>query len=276
MTMASQTSHRARKRFGQHFLTDPTVVHRIVQVVHPEAGDHIVEIGPGLGVLTAALIPHVKQMDAVELDRDIIPKLKSNILPLGNLHIHSADALTFDFCTLMQQSSAPDQALRIVGNLPYNISTPLIFHLIEQINCIADMIFMLQKEVVDRIVAQPNHSAYGKLSVMLQYHCHAEKCFDVPPGAFSPPPKVESSVVRLTPHQKPLVDVNSFSDFAALVSAAFAQRRKTLRNNLKGMLSEPQITSADIDPQRRAETLSLSEFARLSNIVSCQTGGQSG
>ncbi|NOZ53952.1 MAG: 16S rRNA (adenine(1518)-N(6)/adenine(1519)-N(6))-dimethyltransferase RsmA [Gammaproteobacteria bacterium] len=274
--MVSQTSYRVRKRFGQHFLVDPTVVQQIVQVVHPGASDHIVEIGPGLGVLTEALISHVKQMDAVELDRDIIPRLKANILPLGNLRIHSADALTFDFCALMQQSGTPGQPLRIVGNLPYNISTPLIFRLIEQIQCILDMVFMLQKEVVDRIVADPGHSAYGKLSVMLQYHCYAEKCFDVPPSAFSPPPKVESSIVRLLPYKKPPVNVSNFSDFASIVAASFAQRRKTLRNNLKGLLNEQQITSANIDPQRRAETLSLDEFAKLSHLLSCRADNQLG
>jgi len=270
--MSSQVSHRARKRFGQHFLVDPVIVQQIVQVIHPKAGDHLVEIGPGLGVLTELLVPHVWQLDAVELDRDIIPKLKNKLRSFNNLQIHSADALTFDFCELMQQSAKPQQPLRVVGNLPYNISTPLIFHLIEQIECIADLHFMLQKEVVDRMVAQPNHSAYGKLSVMLQYHCQAEKCFDVPPSAFSPPPKVESSVVRLIPHQQPPVAVGCFADFSSLVSAAFAQRRKTLRNNLKGMLSESQITAANIDPQRRAETLSLQEFAALSHLISSQVG----
>ena len=258
-------SHQPRKRFGQHFLSDRNVVLQLVAAIQPRAGQHIVEIGPGMGVLTEALLPHVDQMDAVELDRDLIPKLQKHCLPLGKLRIHSADALRFYFCGLQLAG----EKLRIVGNLPYNISTPLMFHLLEQAQCIEDMHFMLQKEVVDRLAAQPNTSEYGRLSVMMQYRCEVAGLFQVPPNAFSPPPKVDSAVVRLIPHRKPPVEVGDEEQFAALVSQAFAQRRKTLRNNLKGLLDEAQIRACDIDPVQRAETLSLSQFAALARA--CQS-----
>ena len=255
--------HRPRKRFGQHFLKDFAIVQRIVTAIDPHPDEHIVEIGPGLGVLTEKLLPLVNQLDAVELDRDLIPKLQATYLPLGNFAIHSADALRFDFCAL----KAGNEKLRIVGNLPYNISTPLIFHLIDQIHCVQDMHFMLQKEVVDRLAAQPNSSDYGKLSVMIQYHCRVESLFNVPPDAFSPPPKVDSAIVRLMPHPTPPVQIKDLAIFEKLVSSAFAQRRKTLRNNLKDWISNEQWQASGIDPQRRAETLSLAEFARLSHVV---------
>jgi 16S rRNA (adenine1518-N6/adenine1519-N6)-dimethyltransferase len=255
--------HRPRKRFGQHFLRDYGTVQHIVTAINPHKDDHVVEIGPGLGVLTEKLLPWVDKLDAVELDRDLVPKLQATYLPLGNFSIHSADALRFDYCAL----ASGKEKLRIVGNLPYNISTPLIFHLIAQIHCIKDMHFMLQKEVVDRLAAQPNCSDYGKLSIMIQYHCQVHSLFNVPPDAFSPPPKVDSSIVRLVPHPRPPVQVNDLATFEKLVSSAFAQRRKTLRNNLKDWLSESQWQTAGIDPQRRAETLSLEEFARLALVL---------
>ena len=256
-------SHRPRKRFGQHFLKDFHVVQRIVAAVDPRPGDHLVEIGPGMGVLTQELLPLAGKLDAVELDRDIIPKLHATCLPLGALTIHSADALRFDFCAL----AVAEEKLRIVGNLPYNISTPLIFRLIEQIHCIQDMHFMLQKEVVDRLAAAPNCADYGKLSIMIQTHCQVQHLFNVPPDAFSPPPKVDSAVVRMIPHPSPPVDLKDPALFEKIVTAAFAQRRKTLRNNLKDWLNTDQWHAIGIDPQRRAETLSLEEFARLANAV---------
>ena len=252
-------SHQPRKRFGQHFLSDRNVVLQLVAAIRPGAGQHMVEIGPGMGVLTEALLPHVGQMDAVELDRDLIPKLQKHCLPLGKLRIHSADALRFDFCSLQ----LGEEKLRIVGNLPYNISTPLMFHLLEQAPCIEDMHFMLQKEVVDRLAAQPGESDYGRLSVMMQYRCQVTALFHVPPNAFSPPPKVNSAVVRLDPYRTPPVQVGDEQQFAALVSQAFAQRRKTLRNTLKGLLNEEQIRACGIDPVQRAETLTLAQFATL-------------
>ncbi|MGD8567244.1 MAG: 16S rRNA (adenine(1518)-N(6)/adenine(1519)-N(6))-dimethyltransferase RsmA [Gammaproteobacteria bacterium] len=261
--MTDKTHHRARKRFGQHFLADTAVVQQIVNTIAVGESDHVVEIGPGLGVMTEAILPLARYLDAVELDRDLVSKLNQS-LPLGKFAIHSADALKFEFCSLVKEQ----EKLRIVGNLPYNISTPLIFRLLEQLQCIEDMHFMLQKEVVNRLAASPGHGSYGRLSVMVQYYCRVEKLFDVAPDAFSPPPKVDSSVVRLIPHPKPPVDVQEKQTFDKVVSAAFAQRRKTLRNNLKSMIEADQMHAAGIDPGRRAETLTLQEFATLSNIIS--------
>jgi 16S rRNA (adenine1518-N6/adenine1519-N6)-dimethyltransferase len=253
--------HRARKRFGQHFLQDEHVVARIVDAIQPQANDHIVEIGPGLGVLTTALLVHVSAMDAVELDRDIIPKLADRCGPLGILNIHAADALQFDFAALATDA----RPLRIVGNLPYNISTPLMFHLLESRSLIQDMHFMLQKEVVDRLAAQPGGKDYGRLSVMMQLHCQVESLFDVLPEAFSPPPRVDSAVVRLVPHTTPPVTVTDINLLDKLVTQAFSQRRKTLRNTLRDYFSADQMQTLGIDPGRRAETLSLHEFAALAN-----------
>ena len=254
-------SHRPRKRFGQHFLQDVDVVTRIVAVINPQPGDHIVEIGPGLGVLTEALLIHVPEMDAVELDRDIIPRLAERCSQLGRLNIHTADALRFDFSSL----AGDNRPLRIVGNLPYNISTPLMFHLLDSRHCIRDMHFMLQKEVVDRLAAQPGNKDYGRLSVMMQYHCQVESLFNVPPDAFKPPPKVDTSIVRLVPYKTPKVTVNNIQLLETIVTAAFSQRRKTLRNTLRNYLSAEQIEGQGIDPVRRAESLSLAEFAKLAN-----------
>ncbi|MDH5325379.1 MAG: 16S rRNA (adenine(1518)-N(6)/adenine(1519)-N(6))-dimethyltransferase RsmA [Gammaproteobacteria bacterium] len=255
-------SHRARKRFGQHFLTDGHTVAAIVHAIHAKASDHIVEIGPGLGALTQELLPLVQRMDAVELDRDVIPKLKQLCLPLGKLTIHSADALQFDFCQLQTNAK-----LRVVGNLPYNISTPLIFRLVEQSHCVEDMHFMLQKEVVDRMAAAPACSDYGKLSVMLQYFCEVESLFEVPPSAFSPPPKVNSAVVRLRPFASPPLALGDVALFERVVTQAFSQRRKTLRNTLKSLIGEQELQLLEIDPVRRAETLTLEEFAVISRYL---------
>jgi 16S rRNA (adenine1518-N6/adenine1519-N6)-dimethyltransferase len=256
--------HRARKRFGQNFLIDPYIVAGIVAAVNPQRDEHLVEIGPGLGVLTESLLPCVTAMDAIELDRDIIPKLAAQCRDRGELHIHACDALKFDFAALAEDG----RKLRIVGNLPYNISTPLMFHLLSMRELIEDMHFMLQKEVVDRLAAAPGSKSYGRLSVMMQYHCRVEALLDVPPESFSPPPKVQSAVVRLAPYTQPPVAVNDVKQLDALVTQAFSQRRKTLRNTLKPMLSAEQMESLGIDPKRRAETLSLAEFATLANAVS--------
>lgn len=253
--------HRARKRFGQHFLQDINVVARMVAAINPQPDDHIVEIGPGLGVLTEALLSYVPEMDAVELDRDIIPKLAKRCGPLGRLNIHAADALRFDFTSLADD----ERPLRIVGNLPYNISTPLMFHLLESRHMIQDMHFMLQKEVVDRLAAEPGNKDYGRLSVIMQYHCQVESLFVVPPDAFVPPPKVNSSIVRLVPYENPVVTVKDVKALETILNAAFSQRRKTLRNTLRGYLSAEQIEAQDIEPGRRAETLSLEEYAKLAN-----------
>ena len=258
-----------KKRFGQHFLHDRGVVQRILDALDPRAGDTLVEIGPGPGALTRPLLDRIGHLHAVELDRDLAAQLRSDYAP-GKLTVHEADALKFDFCALAPAGGK----LRIVGNLPYNISTPLLFHLLDQERCIGDMLFMLQKEVVTRMAAAPGNKDYGRLSVMLQWRVRVEKLFDVRPGAFTPPPKVDSTVVRLTPHHNPPVDVHDAAVFAQLVQAAFAQRRKTLRNNLKGLLSTETISALGIAPERRAETLSLVEFALLANTLSSQTPSQ--
>jgi len=254
------THHRARKRFGQHFLHDRSIIERIVATLDPKAGERIIEIGPGQGALTRELLARVAHLDAVELDRDLVATLNTRFPP-DRLTLHQADALKFNFCRLAE----PGNKLRLVGNLPYNISTPLLFRVLDQHACIRDMLFMLQKEVVDRLSAAPGGKEYGRLSVMIQYRCAVEKLFGVPPGAFRPVPRVDSAVVRLTPHVAAPVSVNDPERFATVVRAAFASRRKTLRNNLTGLLPPEQMLSLGIDPIRRAETLTLAEFAALSN-----------
>jgi len=257
-------SHKPRKRFGQNFLHDKMVIQRIVNSINPRMGEHIVEIGPGEGALTELVLDKIGVMDVVELDRDLIPLLKIRFVTQEGLTIHQADALKFEFCQLQHD----EQKLRIIGNLPYNISTPLLFHLFDNNHCIQDMHFMLQKEVVDRIVAKPGDSAYGRLSIMLQYYCHAEYVFTVKPGAFRPAPKVDSAIVRLVPHAKPPVEINNFEEFSKLVNFSFTQRRKTLRNILKGKLDVSQIEALNIEPTIRPERLSLNDFARLANTLS--------
>jgi 16S rRNA (adenine1518-N6/adenine1519-N6)-dimethyltransferase len=258
--------HRARKRFGQHFLHDRGVVNRILDTFAPRPGEIIVEIGPGRGALTQPLLERVPHLHVVELDRDLAARLRA-AWPPEQLTVHEADALRFDFCSL----AAAGEKLRIVGNLPYNISTPLLFHLLAQRHCIHDLLFMLQKEVVDRICAGPGGRDYGRLSVMLQWRFEVEKLFDVRPGAFTPPPKVDSSILRLVPRAVPAVQVADDERFARLIQAAFGQRRKTLRNTLCDMVSEAGFAAAGIDPARRAETLALAEFAALANTVPTHT-----
>ena len=258
--------HRARKRFGQHFLHDRQVVARILTAFAPQPGDTLVEIGPGLGALTHPLLERVAHLHVVELDRDLAARLRADFPPT-QLSVHEADALKFDFRAL-----AVGRPLRVIGNLPYNISTPLLFHLLEQGMAIGDMLFMLQKEVVDRMGAGPGSKDYGRLSVMLQWRCRVESLFDVPATAFTPPPRVDSSIVRLTPHARAPVVVHDPQALDRVVRAAFAQRRKTLRNNLKGLLSAEALEALGIDPGRRAETLSLDEFARLANAYGLRTG----
>ncbi len=255
--------HRARKRFGQHFLSDPVVLERIVDAIDPLPDQHLVEIGPGRGALTRPLLARLARLDVIELDRDLIDALQS--LAPGRLHVHQGDALKYDFRQLANTLGAV--RLRVVGNLPYNISTPLLFHLVEQIDCIADMHFMLQKEVVDRITAGPGEAAYGRLGIMLQYHCETRRLFTVPPGAFRPPPRVDSAVVRLRPHVTPPVQVSDPAILSQIVGQAFSQRRKTLRNSLKLLLSAEQIRAAGIDPGERPERLGLPEFAALAEVV---------
>ncbi len=253
--------HRLRKRFGQHFLQDQEVVARIIDAFDPQPEEQIVEIGPGRGALTGELLKRTHRLHAVELDRDLIARLQAQYAESGELILHNADAMKFDYRTLCR----PGEKLRLIGNLPYNISTPLLFHLLDQADCIRDMLFMLQQEVVDRLSAAPGGKDYGRLSVMIQWRCRVERLFHVAPKAFSPPPRVQSGVVRLVPHATPPVAVRHPEYFAKIVTTAFAQRRKTLRNSLKKLIDSKTFTGLGIDPTRRAETLSLAEFALLAN-----------
>lgn len=251
--------HRPRKRFGQHFLHSSEAIARILRAIAPQPEQHLLEIGPGQGVLTAPLLASGAKLDLVELDRDLIPALEAiAALSEGRLHVYQADALEFDICAL-----ARDAKLRVVGNLPYNISTPLIFRLLAQRHCIKDMHFMLQKEVVDRMAAAPGGKDYGRLSVMLQYHCEVHRLFTIGPFAFNPPPKVDSAFVRLIPHTRAPVEVADPRLLEDVVRLAFMYRRKTLRNALATLLDSEAISAAGVDPGLRAEQLSLEDFARL-------------
>ena len=254
--------HKARKRFGQNFLHDPGIIRRIVTAIQPEATQHLVEIGPGKGAITRHLVNHCSRLDAIELDRDLIGLLEARFGGWPEFHLHHADALKFDF----RQLATGSEKLRIVGNLPYNISTPLLFHLLATPGCLQDMHFMLQKEVVERMAAPPGSRTYGRLSVMLQISCQVQHLFNIGPGAFDPAPKVDSAFVRLTPYAQKPVPVKDMKRFAAIVTQAFSQRRKTLRNTLKKTLSAEQISACGIDPGQRAEQLSPADFACLSNI----------
>jgi len=258
--------HQARKRFGQNFLRDPHFIERMIAAIQPKAGQRLVEIGPGLGALTLPLLRHATRLEAVELDRDLVEELARRCADAGELLIHQGDALKFDFAALRTD----ERKLRVVGNLPYNISTPLIFHLLEALADVEDMHFLLQKEVVDRLAAPPGSDSYGRLSVMVQYYCRVESLFIVPPGAFTPVPKVDSAYVRLLPHAKRPVEVNDVRALSRLVAQAFSQRRKTLRNSLKGLLNEAEIEAAGVDPSIRPEQLDLAAFARLTDRLAAQ------
>lgn len=252
-----------RKRFGQHFLHDKNIIHRLVDLIHPCPDQHIVEIGPGQGAITVPILKSVGKLDVIELDWDLIPALKTRCLGKGALIVHQADALDFDFRTLIDTT----EELRIVGNLPYNISTPLIFHILEYAQHITDMHFMLQKEVVDRLAAQPGSSAYGRLSVMVQYHCKVTSLFYVPPSAFYPPPQVDSSVVRLIPYHEIPHHAHDYAHFTNLVKTAFSHRRKTLRNCLKTLMTDADWQKTTIDPQLRPEQLRVEDYVQLSNVL---------
>jgi 16S rRNA (adenine1518-N6/adenine1519-N6)-dimethyltransferase len=256
-------AHIARKRFGQNFLHDQSVIAHIIACLGTRPDEHWVEIGPGQGALTEPLLQAGVYLDVVELDRDLVALLKKKFADRENLEIHSADALKFDFSSLIKDG----ERLRIVGNLPYNISTPLMFHLLNSAPCIEDMHFMLQKEVVDRICAEPGNKQYGRLSVMMRYYCETEHLFDVPPESFDPAPKVTSSIVRLTPHRRPPVQVASRDNLNRIVTQAFSQRRKTLRNSLKNLISDSDLELLSIDSKLRAENLTLQDFAKLSNLL---------
>ena len=254
-------AHRPRKRFGQHFLTDPGVIDAIVRTIDPQPQDTIVEIGPGQGAITEPLARKAGRLHCVELDRDLAAALRRRFDGRNTVSIHEADALEFDFCSL-------GESLRIVGNLPYNISTPLLFHLIDNCDCIDEMYFMLQKEVVERMTAGPGSKAYGRLGIMLGCHLSVETLFDVGPQCFDPPPAVMSAVVRLMPlgSARPAIDDERL--LGRIVATAFSQRRKTLRNALKTILADTELRSLGIDPGDRPESIPVSDYVVLANYVS--------
>lgn len=269
--------HVAKKRFGQNFLTDQAVISSLVDAISPQRDDLMVEIGPGLGALTKPLLQNLNLLHVVEVDRDIIAWMQKEYAK-NNIIIHNADALKFDFACLLPSPLAGEGRgergeiaergkIRVTGNLPYNISTPILFHLLDNVSCITDMHFMLQKEVVERMVASPSTPAYGRLSVMLQYHLAMEYLITVPPEAFEPAPKVESAFVRCVPHATLPFVAKDQKHFAKIVMAAFGQRRKTLRNTLKGLLDDAGFIALGIDSQKRAENLSVADFVAISNFL---------
>ncbi|QAU35641.1 16S rRNA (adenine(1518)-N(6)/adenine(1519)-N(6))-dimethyltransferase RsmA [Janthinobacterium sp. 17J80-10] len=249
--------HIPRKRFGQNFLTDDGVLHDIIRAIDPQPGDAMVEIGPGLAAMTKLLLDSLQQLHVVELDRDLVARLQKNFDP-ARLIVHSADALQFDFASIPVPA---EKKLRVVGNLPYNISSPLLFHLAQVAPRVQDQHFMLQKEVVERMVAEPGGKAFGRLSVMLQWRYHMELMFVVPPTAFDPPPKVDSAIVRMIPLQNPLACDQTRLE--QVVTKAFSQRRKVIRNCLAGMFTEAELIDAGIDPQARPETVPVAQFVEL-------------
>jgi len=257
--------HRARKRFGQHFLADPGVIDAIIRAVHPADDDVIVEIGPGQGAITEALAQSAGHLHAVELDRDLVARLRHQYGGNPNVTVHEADALQFDFAALGER-------IRVVGNLPYNISTPLLFHLLKFRDQILDMHFMLQKEVVDRMAAGPGSKTYGRLGIMLGCHLSIESLFDVPPEAFDPPPEVTSAVVRLDPLPPGTFDIQDEAGLSTLVTTAFMQRRKTLRNSLKKLIERPDFEATGIDAGLRPEQVSIADYVRLSNYLRQKSG----
>ena len=258
------SGHKHKKQFGQNFLNNGRVIDQIVASIRPRKDDHMVEIGPGEAALTTPLIEIVARLEIIEIDNDLITPLKIKFATKPAFKLHHTDALAFDYARLLDDS--PGKLLRIIGNLPYNISSPLLFHLLQYGHQIKDMHFMLQKEVVDRLTAKPGIKAYGRLSVMIQYACETEYLFTVGPENFTPPPKVDSAIVRLVPYtNKPFIADNE-SCFADLVKQAFSQKRKTLRNNLKGWLNSEQIISCEIDPSTRAETIPVAKFVELANL----------
>lgn len=263
--MTEPYRHQARKRFGQNFLTDTYIIQRIIATIKPAPGDNLVEIGPGQGAITGPLLASADKLQAVELDRDLARVLRQKFPPDSGFTLHEGDALAFDFASL-----ATEKPLRIVGNLPYNISTPLIFHLLSFGDCIGDMHFMLQKEVVERMAAEPGSKAYGRLSVIVQYHSTVMAVFTVPPGAFYPVPKVESAIVRLIPRHQPQPAASNLEFFHNLVRIAFQQRRKTLRNTLKQLPGDWDMAKITLDLSRRPETLSVTDFVHLSNELTAQ------
>lgn len=256
--------HQPRKRFGQHFLIDNNIIEKIVHTLNPRDTDNLVEIGAGAGALTQHVLNKIKHLHVVEIDNDLVVHLK-NAYSENVLSVHHHDALDFNFHQLYQAN----KPLRVFGNLPYNISTPLLFHLLEFAPYIHDMLFMLQKEVIVRMCAKPGNADYGRLSIMIQYACEAQMLFDISPNAFSPPPKVMSSLIILRPYgeKRPYPLAKDYKNFANIVNVAFQHRRKTLKNALQSCVTPDIFTTVDIDPLRRPETLSVSEYVALSNTM---------
>jgi 16S rRNA (adenine1518-N6/adenine1519-N6)-dimethyltransferase len=256
--------HQARKRFGQNFLHDDNVIRNIVKSIRPKVGDNMVEIGPGMGAITEHLLDATEgHLNVVELDRDLIPGLKVKFFNHAGFVVNEADALQFDF----QSLKVDERPLRIVGNLPYNISTPLIFHLLSYADTVKDMHFMLQKEVVQRMASGPGENNYGRLSIMAQYFCDVQHMFDVGPEAFQPAPKVDSAIVRLVPHKVLPHPVKNHKTLENIVRESFSMRRKTLRNNLKKTISDEQLSALGIDAGLRPERLSLADFVKIADFV---------
>lgn len=260
---AVNRKHQPRKRFGQNFLRDEAIIDRIAGAINASPKDHLVEIGPGMGALTRVLLEAGCPLDAIELDRDLTVPLLAAFSIHNNFTLHNADALSFDFSSLLTDG----KRLRIVGNLPYNISTPLIFRLLESADAIEDMHFMLQREVVQRLTAEPGGKHWGRLAIMTQYRCTADALFEVPPEAFDPAPKVQSAIVRLEPHRESPWERCDDAQLERVVKAAFSQRRKTLRNNLKGLIPDTLVEQLGIDPGVRAETLELANFVSLAQLL---------
>jgi len=260
----NQHGHKARKRFGQNFLHDHYVIDKIVRSINPKAEDCLVEIGPGMGALTEPLLEASGKLNVVELDRDLIPILRTKFFNYPDFHIHEGDALKFDFRQLLEHEQ---QQLRIVGNLPYNISTPLIFHFLSHHTMVQDMHFMLQKEVVDRLAAGPGTSDYGRLGIMAQYYCRVEPLFIVGPGSFNPPPKVDSAIVRLVPYDELPYPAKDAKVLQRVVREAFSMRRKTIRNTLKKLLDASEIEALGLDTSLRPERLTLQDYVRIADAV---------
>lgn len=260
--------HTPRKRFGQNFLVDSNIIAAIIAAINPQPQENILEIGPGLGVLTQALIASHAAINAVEIDRDLTAHLESKFSNANNFTLHCQDILKFPIESI--QITEPNKKLRIVGNLPYNISTPLLFKLFNNIHIINDMFFMLQHEVAVRLAAHPNTKEYGRMSIMAQYYCNMDIVINVPPSAFDPAPKVNSSIVRFIPHKQRMVTVVDHNLLQTIVTAAFSQRRKTIANSLKNILTDHDYIALKIDPKLRPENLSLNDYANIANYITAQ------
>lgn len=267
--MANGLPHQARKRFGQNFLHDQAVIGRIIDCINPQADQHLLEIGPGQAALTRPLASSGAKLDCVELDRDLAAFLEKEFRDNSNVTIHQQDILKFDLHALLPPDQPPHR-IRIIGNLPYNISTPVMFHLLKNHELIADMVFMLQLEVVNRLAAKPGDKNYGRLGLMAQYYCQIDHLFNVPSAAFTPKPKVSSAIVRLTPHREFPVTAKSVACLQTVIRTAFNQRRKTLKNSLRNLISVDKLIDLPIDLGQRPETLSLAEFVMISDRLTDQ------